>query len=185
MKNDTVRIYDNGGKTVDRYTVIFMDQFYTDSDAHRAPFRRLHDALGMSAEPFAPHGIGQHTSGMPGSHLGKRITFDELPEDCQRMLARERDDIFVWYSSGCGRIEFQMTIAQARSVSHPGYCNADVLALSRVPAIKRALAKIDLDVLRAELQGYGAWNEVELTDHAQNLQRVLWSAGNEIAERLA
>lgn len=78
MKN--VRIYDNGGKTVDRYTVVYMDC---------QEGRGLYGALGMSAQPFHPQGFGQHCTAMPGRHLGLRITFEELPQDCQRAVLRD------------------------------------------------------------------------------------------------
>lgn len=75
MKN--LRIYDNGGKTFDRYTVVFMNQ---------EEYKGMYSALGMSREPFHPQGFGQHCSAMPGRHLGKRIKFNQLPEDCKRCV---------------------------------------------------------------------------------------------------
>lgn len=75
-----IRIYDNDGKTFDRYTVIYMD-----SPENRSG---IFAAVGMSANPFHPQGFGQHTSAMPGPHLGRRIHFDELPEDCRKLAAR-------------------------------------------------------------------------------------------------
>jgi hypothetical protein len=80
-KNDKVRIYDNGGKTWDRYTVVFMDQ------PENTP--NTYAALGMSTYPTQPQGFGQHCTATPGRHLGKRIAFEELPIDCQKLLASE------------------------------------------------------------------------------------------------
>lgn len=71
------RIYDNGGKTADRYTVVYMTL---------PESRGCYAAVGMNAEPFHPQGIGTHTSAMPGRHLGRRITFDQLPHDCQLVV---------------------------------------------------------------------------------------------------
>ena len=82
----------------------------------------------------------------------------------------------MWYSSSCGRIGLQITKAQAASASHMGQCDADVMALSKVPRIARQLAKINPEVLSAELFGYGAWGMEDLADHATNLQRLLWLA---------
>lgn len=79
MKN--IRIYDNGGKTLDRYTVVFMDQ-----PEHPAPSFAV---LGMSEHPFHPQGFGQHCTAMPGRHLGKRIKFEQLPPDCQRCVLQD------------------------------------------------------------------------------------------------
>lgn len=88
----------------------------------------------------------------------------------------------MWYSSSCGRIALQITKAQAASASHMWQCDADVLALSKVPRIARQLAKIRPDVLSAELFGYGAWEMEDLEDHATNLQRLLWLACGDITE---
>ena len=88
----------------------------------------------------------------------------------------------MWYSSSSGRIELQLTLSQAQSASHSGQCDADVLALSKVPSIARQLAKIDPEVLRSELREYGAWDAKELADHDQNIQRILWIAAGDIKE---
>jgi hypothetical protein len=88
----------------------------------------------------------------------------------------------MWYTTGSGCIELQMTLAQARSASHPGQCDRDVLDLSRDPKIARQLRKIDPATLRAEMAEYGAWGEAELSDHDANLQRLVWLAACDISE---
>lgn len=88
----------------------------------------------------------------------------------------------LWYTSGSGRIEFRMTLEQAESVSHSGECDSDVYELSRVPEIKAQLDKLDPAILSAELKEYGAWDTEELSDHVQNLQRILWLAGGDIRD---
>lgn len=88
----------------------------------------------------------------------------------------------IWWCSSSGRIEIAMTAEQAASVSHSGSCDADVRALSEVPEIAEQLAKINKALLARELSEYGAWDDEQLADHEQNLQRVLWSAGNDINE---
>lgn len=88
----------------------------------------------------------------------------------------------MWYTSGSGRIELSMTLAQAKSAAHQGQCDADVRELSKVPAIARQLSKIEPATLRDELKEYGAWDAEELADHDQNLQRLLWLAGGDISE---
>ena len=80
------------------------------------------------------------------------------------------------------RFELQMTKQQAASASHQGQCDADVLALSNVPAIRKQLNKFDPNALKLELREYGAWDDVELADHTQNLQRILWLAAGEIVD---
>ena len=64
-----------------------------------------------------------------------------------------------------------MTRAQACAAHHSGQCDADVLSLSRQPAIPRQLRRIDPGVLASELEESGAWDDAELSDHPQNLQR--------------
>jgi hypothetical protein len=93
------------------------------------------------------------------------------------------DGRLLWYTSGSGRIELQMTIEQAESASHSGDCDEDTRELSKVPAIAEQLAKIDAAVLSAELKEYGAWDTDELADHEQNLQRILWLAACDITEQ--
>lgn len=86
MKN--IRIYDNNGKTVDRYTVVFMDRPYYSQTGTlaRHPMR---ECLGMSHSPFHPQGFCQHSGAMPGRHLGKRLKLEQLPPDCQRAIKAE------------------------------------------------------------------------------------------------
>lgn len=65
-------IYDNGGETLDRYT-IFLD---ANSD----------DAIGASE-----HGNGfyQHLKAKRGRHLGKKVPFTSLSTELRRKLAEE------------------------------------------------------------------------------------------------
>lgn len=86
-----VRCYDNNGKTLDRYTVVFTGN-YKKQD-HEFYY------LGMSANPF--QGIGQHgeTQFQPCdrptySHLGKKIKFEDLPTDCKKAVLR--DYLEIW-----------------------------------------------------------------------------------------
>ena len=74
-------IYDNGGETVDRYTVVYLDIPERNS--------RLFPCVGMSENPFHPQGIGQHSTAMPGNHLGKKITWKDLPQDCQKVVLQD------------------------------------------------------------------------------------------------
>jgi hypothetical protein len=78
-----------------------------------------------------------------------------------------------------------MTLEQARAASHQGQCDLDVLELSRHPVIARQLAAIKPETLVAELREYGAWDDDELSDHAQNLQRLLWLMAGDIVEEEA
>jgi len=90
----------------------------------------------------------------------------------------------MYWTSSSGRIELKITKAQSMQGSHQGQCDSDILQLSQVPAIRRQLNKVDPDLLREELKQYGAWEDEELLDHAQNLQRILWLACCDIVEGL-
>ena len=82
-RRKTCRIFDNGGKTNDRYTAVYRTV--------RSINGLYWPYLGMNAAPFDPQGIGQHgeLNEKPGRHLGKRIAFDELPEDCQKTIIQD------------------------------------------------------------------------------------------------
>lgn len=80
VSGKAIRCYDNGGKTADRYTVIYMKERQRDA---------TYAARGMSENPSHPQGVGQFTSATPGSHLGQRVKFDALPEACRRVVTAD------------------------------------------------------------------------------------------------
>lgn len=97
-----IRCYDNGGETFDRYTVVYTGR-YTHKTA------RQHWGVGMSTHPFHPQGFGQHfeypyqvdapNGKWPPAigrkcHLGRRITFQNLPTDCQKLVLQ--DYLCLW-----------------------------------------------------------------------------------------
>ena len=62
-----IRVFDNGGKTIDRYTVIWHDNIYY-----------------MSENPGHPQGVNQYAGVFQATtanvkRLGKEITLDSLP----------------------------------------------------------------------------------------------------------
>lgn len=80
-----LRIYDNGGKTCDRYTIIpprWANKYRDNRDG------RLFDSIGSSESPFHPQGFGIWGPAVPGPHLGKRLHWDDLPRDVQ-LFARQ------------------------------------------------------------------------------------------------
>lgn len=81
MKPKNIRIYDNGGRSYDRYTVIYMDQPETRAGTY--------NSIGMSEGPFDHLGICQHGPATPGRHLGRLIEWDELPKACQRAVMQD------------------------------------------------------------------------------------------------
>ncbi len=79
-----VRVYDNGGETFDRYTIVVEN-----------PETLEQSWLGSSEDPFYPSGFGQHlgTTGeiQEGDHLGKRIPFSELPAKVQKFVKQDAE----------------------------------------------------------------------------------------------
>ena len=86
------------------------------------------------------------------------------------------------YATGSGKIEIEITKKQALKGYHSGQCEQDIAELRQVPTIKRQLAKIDGVVLIEELKHWGAWNDDELKNHDENLDRFLWLACADIVE---
>lgn len=112
-----IRVYDNGGMdapdgSADRYTVIFTGR-YSKGEGYNKEF----DYLAMSGAPYHPQGIGIHGSTKyqpadtiehkPGGgwkwppaigrkcHLGRRITFAELPEDCRTITLNDYCELWT------------------------------------------------------------------------------------------
>lgn len=88
-----IRCYDNGGKTADRYTVVFTGRYRHKTDNE-------FNYLGMNGSPFHPLGIATHGSSKKQidrpsyKHLGKKITFNDLPKDCQTLVSSDYNDIW-------------------------------------------------------------------------------------------
>jgi len=82
-----IRCYDNGGETADRYTVV-----YTGNYRARDEWCQY---VGMSAMPFHPQGFcqhGEHPTPIDRpryGHLGKKVTFANLPDDCRRVVIQD------------------------------------------------------------------------------------------------
>jgi hypothetical protein len=102
-----IRIYDNGGKTFDRYTAIYTGKYRNriGNEFEKGWFQ--HRA--MSANPFHPQGVGISGESatqidvnkwgfapMVGksNHLGKRINFSDLPMDCQQLVISDYKEIW-------------------------------------------------------------------------------------------
>tara|TARA_R110000824_G_scaffold175067_1_gene353353 strand:+ start:123 stop:464 length:342 start_codon:yes stop_codon:yes gene_type:complete len=85
-------VADNGGKTLDRYTVLYEPKVgYPDTkyDRYYYPY------LGMSENPYELHGFHQHgasefrLSVWNDKWLGKVIDFEELPTKCQQAVKED------------------------------------------------------------------------------------------------
>lgn len=76
-----IEVYDNGGETFDRYTIIIDGEVY-----------------GMSHNPQSPQGFNQFSgmlSELPNARQGDAVTIESLPEDVQRAIeerARDEED---------------------------------------------------------------------------------------------
>ena len=81
---NNIRVYDSGENFLDRYTVLYLDR----PEYKAGTF----SARGMSENPFHPQGFGQYCIAAPGKHLGKRIKFEELPSDCQKLVLQDLKD---------------------------------------------------------------------------------------------
>ena len=98
-----IRCYDNGEETADRYTVVYTGRYGDEYD------RNLY--VVMNNNPFHPcQGICQHRHGnnkqidwFPNAwppaigrkcHLGTRIKFEDLPEDCGEIVFS--DYLHLW-----------------------------------------------------------------------------------------
>lgn len=78
-----IEIYDNGGETFDRYTVIIDGDVY-----------------GMSDNPLSPQGFNQFSGKLhelPLARQGERLTIESLPEAVQTAIERRagNDDLNV------------------------------------------------------------------------------------------
>ena len=66
--------------------------------------------------------------------------------------------------------------------SHSGDCEADVEYCMELPEVKAELEGIDPENLRRELKEYGAWDSEQLSNHNDNLARILWIAAGNIQD---
>lgn len=69
-------VYDNEGKTFDRYTIVF--------ETMETNIFNL--SLGLSHNPDSPQGFSQFSRCQDGIHLGKKISFNSLPENIQNHI---------------------------------------------------------------------------------------------------
>ena len=88
----------------------------------------------------------------------------------------------LWFSTSSGRIELQLTLEQANRGSHSGRCDDDIASLLLEPDISTQLLAISPQLLADELREYGAWNAEKLSNHADNLARLLWIACGDIVD---
>lgn len=95
------KAYDNGGISIDRYTVTFEVynehtgkwEIYSEGWNVNAPkgdpsYRKI-SCLCMNETPFHPCGFGQWGTCIEGRHLGKRVLFSALPEQVKECIIQQ------------------------------------------------------------------------------------------------
>jgi len=78
-------VYDNGGKSADRYLALYGEPWWTPDMGHDIPARS------MSAHPSHPQGIGIScdVKSYDRAAFGKLIAFRDLPPDVQRCIVAD------------------------------------------------------------------------------------------------
>jgi hypothetical protein len=80
-------IYDNQGKTIDRYTVVFDEKRLVDLPVMpKFHNKYLYMCLNLSVDPTHYMGVSQFSEGLLGRHLGKKIQFNDLSADLQKHI---------------------------------------------------------------------------------------------------
>lgn len=104
------------------------------------------------------------------------------PETAAQAVEWANVERVCWYQTGSGKIELAISLEDARSGSHQGKWDPDIAELRKVPYIAEQLAALTPATVADELDEYGCWDETELADHDQNLNRLLWLACGDIKE---
>jgi hypothetical protein len=78
-------VYDNGGKSFDRYTALYGAPLWVPSMAHTIPARF------MSSDPFHPQGVGMYgeVKAYYRDSFGKKVRFLDLPDAVKRCIIRD------------------------------------------------------------------------------------------------
>jgi hypothetical protein len=88
----------------------------------------------------------------------------------------------MYWCDSYGLIELNITKQQAHIGYHQGQCDSDIQVLRSVPTIKKQLDKLKPDIVARVLKDCGAWDADDLSDHEDNLDRLLWIACGDIVE---
>ena len=83
-KMPKVTVYDNGGKTLDRYTVVIQDKGW----GERGPYKAF-----LGVDDVGGRGFSQFGDCSEGPHLGKKIKFTDMTKATQKHVrARLTED---------------------------------------------------------------------------------------------
>ena len=88
----------------------------------------------------------------------------------------------VAYFNYIGSIELPLDVIE--QCHHTGDCDEDVNYCMKLPEVKAELEGIDPENLRRELKEYGAWDSEQLSNHNDNLARILWIAAGNIQDEM-
>jgi len=77
-----------------------------------------------------------------------------------------------------------ITKAVANECSRSGDNEYSVNYYMNLPKYKKQLLKLDKEQVRNELNEYGAWEDDELENHEDNLQRLFWLACGNISDMI-
>ena len=89
--------------------------------------------------------------------------------------------LIVWYGEYIPGITF--TLDQLNSIPDSGPADAAVSELSMADGMKEQVATWTQPEMVSELRGYGAWDDVDLSDKDSNIQRMIWIAACDLKER--
>jgi len=89
---------------------------------------------------------------------------------------------FYWATSSSGSIDLQLPGECLTDICQPGPADSAVAFWARQPEVAAQLDKISPATLRDELREYGAWDDADLQDHSENLERWLWLSACGAAE---
>jgi hypothetical protein len=76
-KENVKGIYNNGGKSIDRYTVVFNEKSVEGEG---------NVGLRLSDNPLSPQGISEWCNVTSEDKLGKGIEWEDLPEDVREQI---------------------------------------------------------------------------------------------------
>jgi len=80
-----IEVRDNGGKTADRYTVVFDEKIYMPTRI-LGEYVAEYTCLSLSSDCHLPNGVSMWGTTEKGAHLGRRISFEKLPANVKRCV---------------------------------------------------------------------------------------------------
>ena len=86
IKDQKIKCYDNKGKTLDRYTILYLS-FPVNPNYN--PCYNIYKGRTIS-ECLK---ISEYLEATQGSHFGKRIAFDKLPTNCKKIVLHDMNSL--------------------------------------------------------------------------------------------